>query len=36
MRDKLTRINAGIGANIGMELWTETQAELARLRATKK
>lgn len=32
MRDKLTRVNAGIGANIGMELWQETQAELARLR----
>jgi tripartite ATP-independent transporter DctP family solute receptor len=32
MRDKLTRVNASIGANIGMELWQETQAELARLR----
>jgi len=32
MRDKLTRVNAGIGAGIGMELWQETQAELARLR----
>ena len=32
MRDKLTRVNAGIGAGIGMELWQETQAELVRLR----
>jgi len=32
MRDKLTRVNAGIGANIGMDLWQETQGELARLR----
>lgn len=32
MRDKLTRVNAGIGANIGMDLWQETQAELAKLR----
>jgi tripartite ATP-independent transporter DctP family solute receptor len=35
MRDKLTRINAGIAANVGMDLWKETQAELARLRAKK-
>jgi TRAP-type transport system periplasmic protein len=33
MRDKLTRVNASIGANIGMELWQETQAELVKLRA---
>jgi TRAP-type transport system periplasmic protein len=33
MRDKLTRVNAGIGANIGMDLWQETQAELAKLRS---
>ena len=32
MRDKLTRINAGIGANVGMELWQETQGSLAALR----
>jgi tripartite ATP-independent transporter DctP family solute receptor len=35
MRDKLTRINAGIAANVGMDLWQQTQTELARLRAKK-
>jgi tripartite ATP-independent transporter DctP family solute receptor len=35
MRDKLTRVNAGIGANVGMDLWNETQAALAKLRAAK-
>lgn len=35
MRDKLTRINATIGANVGMELWNETQAALAKLRGGK-
>ena len=35
MRDKLTRINAGIAANVGMDLWQETQTELSRLRAKK-
>jgi TRAP-type C4-dicarboxylate transport system substrate-binding protein len=35
MRDKLTRINAGIAANVGMDLWQQTQAELSRLRAKK-
>lgn len=35
MRDKLTRINAGIGANIGMDLWQEAQAALATVRAKK-
>lgn len=35
MREKLTRVNAGIAANVGMELWNETQAELARLRGGK-
>ena len=35
MRDKLIRVNASIGANIGMELWQETQAELTRIRAQK-
>ncbi len=35
MRDKLTRVNASIGANIGMDLWQEAQAELAGLRAQK-
>jgi tripartite ATP-independent transporter DctP family solute receptor len=32
MRDKLTTINGGIAASVGMDLWKETQAELARLR----
>jgi len=35
MRDKLTRVNASIGANVGMELWTETQQALAKLRGSK-
>ena len=35
MRDKLTRVNATIGANVGMELWQETQASLSKLRAKK-
>ena len=35
MRDKLTRVNAGIGANVGMELWQETQVALGALRAKK-
>jgi TRAP-type transport system periplasmic protein len=33
MRDRLTRVNASIGANIGMDLWNETQATLAKLRS---
>jgi tripartite ATP-independent transporter DctP family solute receptor len=33
MRDKLTRVNASIAANVGMDLWNETQAELNKLRA---
>ena len=32
MRDKLTKVYALIGADIGMDLWNETQAELAKLR----
>ncbi len=32
MRDKLGAINTGIAANVGQELWSETQAELAKLR----
>ncbi len=32
MRDKLTRVNAGIAANVGMDLWNETQAQLGKLR----
>jgi TRAP-type transport system periplasmic protein len=35
MRDKLTRVNAGIAANVGMDLWTETQTALGKLRAAK-
>lgn len=35
MREKLTRVNAMIGANVGMELWTETQTALAKLRSGK-
>ena len=35
MRDKLTRVNAGIAANVGMDLWNETQAELTKIRARK-
>ena len=32
MRDKLTRVNAAIAANVGMDLWNETQGALAKLR----
>lgn len=32
MRDKLTAVNAGIGVNVGMDLWNETQAALAKMR----
>ncbi len=35
MRDRLTRVNAGVAANVGMELWSETQAELVKIRAKK-
>jgi tripartite ATP-independent transporter DctP family solute receptor len=35
MRDKLTRVNASIAANVGMELWTETQTALATMRGKK-
>lgn len=35
MRSSLTRVYAGIGASVGMDLWNETQAELARLRGKK-
>ncbi|GAA0744242.1 TRAP transporter substrate-binding protein [Ideonella azotifigens] len=35
MRDKLTRVNAGIATTVGMELWQQTQAELGKLRAKK-
>jgi TRAP-type transport system periplasmic protein len=36
MRDKLTRINASIAANVGMELWSEAQAALTKLRGAGK
>jgi TRAP-type C4-dicarboxylate transport system substrate-binding protein len=32
MRDKLAQVNTGIAANVGQELWNETQAALAKLR----
>jgi tripartite ATP-independent transporter DctP family solute receptor len=32
MRSKLAAVNAGIAANVGQELWNETQAALAALR----
>ena len=35
MRDKLTKVNAGIATQVGMELWNETQAELAKIRGSK-
>ena len=35
MRDKLTRVNASIAANVGMELWQDAQAQLTKLRAGK-
>jgi tripartite ATP-independent transporter DctP family solute receptor len=35
MRDKLTRVNASIAANVGMDLWNEAQAELGNIRARK-
>jgi tripartite ATP-independent transporter DctP family solute receptor len=35
MRDKLGQINTQIAANIGNDLWNETQAELRKLRASR-
>jgi len=35
MRDKLTRVNASIASNVGMDLWNETQAALAKQRGVK-
>ena len=35
MRDKLTKVYALIGADISMDLWNETQAELVKIRAKK-
>jgi tripartite ATP-independent transporter DctP family solute receptor len=36
MRDKLTKVNAAIASNVGMDLWNETQGELAKMRGAKK
>nr|WP_319563903.1 TRAP transporter substrate-binding protein [uncultured Rhodoferax sp.] len=35
MRDKLTKVYALIAADVGMDLWNETQAELKKIRAAK-
>jgi TRAP-type transport system periplasmic protein len=35
MRDKLTRVNASIAANVGMELWQDAQGQLAKARGGK-
>ena len=35
MRDKLTRVNAGVATQVGMDLWNDTQAQLAKLRGGK-
>lgn len=35
MRNKLTKVYATIGANVGMDLWIEAQNELAKLRSKK-
>ncbi len=35
MRDRLTRVNASIATNVGMDLWAETQAALGKLRGAK-
>jgi TRAP-type transport system periplasmic protein len=35
MRDKLTRVNASVAANVGMDLWNETQAQLTRIRTPR-
>ncbi len=35
MREKLAKINEGIAANVGVDLWKETQAELAKIRSAK-
>lgn len=35
MRNKLTKVYAQIGADVGMDLWNQTQGELAKLRAKK-
>jgi len=35
MRDKLTKVYASVAADVGMDLWTEAQGELAKIRASK-
>jgi hypothetical protein len=35
MREKLTKINATIATNVGMDLWKETQAAVAQARGAK-
>jgi TRAP-type C4-dicarboxylate transport system substrate-binding protein len=35
MRAKLTAVNTGIAANVGEDLWKETQAAVAKARAAK-
>jgi len=35
MRNKLAAVNASVAANVGQDLWQETQAELAKIRAKK-
>jgi tripartite ATP-independent transporter DctP family solute receptor len=35
MRAKLTAVNAGIATNVGMDLWKETQAAVAKARGSK-
>ncbi len=35
MRDKLTKVYALIGTDVGMDLWNEAQKELGRIRASK-
>lgn len=35
MRDKLTKVYALIGTEVGMDLWNETQGELLKIRAKK-
>lgn len=35
MRDKLTQVNASVATTVGMDLWKQTQDELAKLRTAK-
>lgn len=35
MRDMLTKVNAGIAVNVGMDLWQETQSSLSKMRGKK-